>query len=74
MTKAQKLQKLDLLVTVECIDYSPSIKGYVSGDTVINAPDLPSLHGRIVSSLFSGYTAEQVSNFAQSKFGFGINF
>ena len=72
--KAQKLQKLDLLVTVECIDYSPSIKGYVSGDTVINAPDLPSLHGKTVSSLFSGYTAEQVSNFAQSKFGFGINF
>ena len=77
MTKAQKLQKLqklDLLVTIECIDFSPAIKGYVCGDTIIDAPDLPSLHGKTVSSLFSGYTAEQMSNFAQSKFGFGINF
>ena len=77
MTKKQalqKLQKLDLLVSVDCIDYSPSIKGYVTGDTIIDAPDLPSLHGRVVSSLFSGYTAEQLSNYAQSKFGFGINF
>jgi hypothetical protein len=72
--RAQKLQKLDLLVQVECIDYSPSIKGYVTGETIIDAPDLPSLHGRICCSLFSGYTAQEVSNFAQIKFGFGINF
>jgi len=72
--QALKLQKLDLLVQVEFIDYSPSIKGYVAGDTIINAPDMPSMHGSIVSSLFSGYTADQVSNYAQSKFGFGINF
>lgn len=77
MTKKQalqKLQKLDLLVSVDCIDYSPGIKGYVIGDTIINAPDLPSMHGAVVSSLFAGYTAEQLSNYAQSKFGFGINF
>ena len=72
--KLQKLQKLDLLVLVECIDYSPAIKGYVCGDTIIDAPDLPSLHGRTVSSLYSGYTEQEMSNFAQSKFGFGINF
>ena len=77
MTKAQKalkLQELDLLVRIDEIDYSPGIKGYVSGETIIDAPDLPSLHGRICCSLFSGYTAQEVSNFAQSKFGFGINF
>lgn len=77
MTKAQKalkLQKLDLLVQIDQIDFSPSIKGYVCGDTIIDAPDLPSLHGSICCSLFSGYTAHEVSNFAQSKFGYGINF
>jgi hypothetical protein len=72
--RAQKLQLLDSLVLIECIDFSPGIKGYVSGETIIDAPDLPSLHGRICCSLFSGYTAQEVSNFAQIKFGFGINF
>ena len=72
--RAQKLQLLDSLVLIECIDFSPVIKGYVSGETIIDAPDLPSLHGRICCSLFSGYTAQEVSNFAQIKFGFGINF
>ena len=77
MTKAQKalkLRKLDLLVRIDEIDFSPSIKGYVSGETIIDAPDLPSLHGSICCSLFSGYTAQEVSNFAQSKFGYAISF
>ena len=72
--KAQKLKQLDSLVVIECIDYSPSIKGYVCGETIINAPDMPSLHGSVVCSLFRGYTAEQLSNFARVKFGYGINF
>ncbi len=74
MTKKQKLQKLDQLIRIECIDYCPIIKGHVNGLTIIDAPELPSLHGKEMCSLFSGYTPEQLSDYAQSKFGFGINF
>jgi|688.fasta_scaffold1702587_1 hypothetical protein len=74
MSKKQKLQQLELLTRVECIDYSPVIKGYVNGLTVVDAPDLASLHGQDMCSLFSGYTPEQLSDYAQRKFGFGINF
>ena len=72
---AEKLEKLNLIIRIDDINYNPyTNEGYVMGTTLIDAPDLPSMHGETCISLFKGYTPDQLNEFALKRLGFSINF
>jgi hypothetical protein len=57
-----KMERLKGFVKIDCIDYSPNGL-VVTGINKFNAMEM-----------LRGCTAKQLSDFAQSKFGFGIHF
>ena len=69
MSKKLKMQQLNSFVQIEAIDFPPHDPdgGHVYG--LIPLSDNTPAH-----FIINKFTAEQLSSFAQTKFGFGINF